>query len=449
MRRIGLYAQKLVGADVRPGEGRLVFVFFVNLLLLLTAYYVLKVVREPLILLHGGAVSRSYARGLQALLLIVLVPAYSMLANRVEPGRLVNIINGFFLVSLAAFVGLGALHVPIGFAFFVWLGIFSTMAIAQFWSLANDLLTEAEGKRLFPLVATGGTLGGIVGSQIAARSLGPLHVYALMGIAAGLLLFCMSLTQYGRRVVRDYRRLHPRQAQEQERDARGGFSLLLKDRYLLLIGGSVLLLNLINTTGDFILAEMVNDRAKLVAAGAVDAVRARELYIGKFYGDFQTGITVLTALIQVLLVARIFRKVGVGSALFFLPVFVVMGYGATALLPWLGLVVLIKVAENSTDYSLQNTIQQTLFLPTSRDAKYKAKTAIDTFVVRVGDLASAWLVYVGAQAQLGARGFAVLNALLGVTWLLVVAQIARRHRLLTQPGAEPRGVWVRSPSSAE
>jgi ATP:ADP antiporter, AAA family len=77
-RRFGHAVQKLVGAEIRPGEGHLVFVFFINLLLLLTAYYILKVVREPLILLHGGAVSRSYARGLQALLLIAMVPAYGL-----------------------------------------------------------------------------------------------------------------------------------------------------------------------------------------------------------------------------------------------------------------------------------------------------------------------------------------------------------------------------------
>ena len=77
---------------------------------------------------------------------------------------------------------------------------------------------------------------------------------------------------------------------------------------------------------------------------------------------------------------------GVGQRLFLLPLFAVAGYGASALLPALALVATVKVVENSTDYSLQNTIQQALFLPTSRDAKYKAKAAIDTFSVRLGDL---------------------------------------------------------------
>jgi AAA family ATP:ADP antiporter len=449
-RRFGRAVQKLVGAEIRPGEGHLVFVFFVNLLLLLTAYYILKVVREPLILLHGGAVSRSYARGLQALLLIAMVPAYGLLANRVEPARLVNWINGFFIVSLVGFVALGMTGVPLGFAFFVWLGIFSTMAIAQFWSLANDLLTETEGKRLFPMVAAGGTLGGIVGAQVAARSLGPFGPYELMFFSAGLLLLCMALTHFGRLAAVDLRRHRPPAAAAPERDGRGGFTLLLRDRYLLLIGMSVLLLNLINTTGDFVLAEMVSARASAIAVGAADVEQARRHYIGAFYGDFQTAISVLTALIQILFVARLFRVVGLERAILFLPLFVVAGYGASALLPVLAMIVIVKITENSADYSLQNTVQQALFLPTSRDAKYKAKTAIDTFLVRVGDLASASLVFVGMQLQLGTRGFAWVNVGLGVLWVGVVISIARRHRELSVHGSQqqPRGEKATSGSAS-
>jgi ATP:ADP antiporter, AAA family len=439
-RRFGHAVQKLVGAEIRPGEGHLVFVFFINLLLLLTAYYILKVVREPLILSHGGAVSRSYARGVQAVLLIAMVPAYGLLANRVEPARLVNWVNGFFVVSLGFFLVLGASGVPLGFAFFVWLGIFSTMAIAQFWSLANDLLSEAEGKRLFPMIAAGGTLGGIVGSQIAARSLGSFGPYELMCFAAGLLLVCMTLTHFGRTSARDLRQRHPRASVESQRDARGGFTLLLRDRYLLLIGLSVLLLNLINTTGDFVLAEMVNTRAANVAAGAADADQARRQYIGAFYGDFQTAVSVLTAVIQILFVARLFKAAGLERAMMFLPLFVVTGYGASALLPLLAMMVIVKITENSADYSLQNTVQQALFLPTSRDAKYKAKTAIDTFLVRVGDLASTSLVFVGMQMQLGARGFAWVNVGLGVLWVGVVLAIGRRYRELSADSQRREGV---------
>src|SRR5262245_60761330 len=103
LRRFGRSTERLIGSDVREGERHLVGLFFAALFLLLTAYYILKVIREPLILLGGGAVSRSYARGVQAGLLFIVIPVYSMLANRFEPARLVKWIFGVFVVCLTLF----------------------------------------------------------------------------------------------------------------------------------------------------------------------------------------------------------------------------------------------------------------------------------------------------------------------------------------------------------
>jgi hypothetical protein len=129
--------ERLAGASVDAGERRAILRFVGGLFLLLAAYYILKVVREPLILATGSAVGRSYARALQAALLVAVIPLYSALANRVGPSALVQYVFLFFVASLLAFVGLGLAGAAVGFAFFVWLGIFSTMSIAQFWSLAN------------------------------------------------------------------------------------------------------------------------------------------------------------------------------------------------------------------------------------------------------------------------------------------------------------------------
>jgi AAA family ATP:ADP antiporter len=431
LRRIGRGIEHLVGSDVHPGEWHLVLLFFANLFLLLTAYYILKVIREPLILLGGGAVSRSYARGMQAGLLFLVIPAYSALANRVEPARLVKWIFGVFVLCLAVFFALGTLGVALGFAFFVWLGIFSTLSIAQFWSLANDIMTESEGKRLFPIIAAGGTIGGILGAQIAARAIEWLHPYQLMLLAAALLAGCMALTHMSHGAGLGHRERVPNGG-TQERDERGGFTLLLGDRYLLLIALSVPFLNFVNTTGDFILAEMVNARAQLVTA------TARRHFIGAFYGDFQTWVSTLTAVIQIVVVGRVFKKVGVGGALLFLPLLAISGYGAAALAPLLAIVATVKVVENSTDYSLQNTIQQALFLPTSRDAKYKAKSAIDTFSVRLGDLVSTGLVFLGAQIHLSALGFSVANVIAGVGWIWIALHLRRRQIALVAARAYRR-----------
>ena len=429
--------QRLAGADVDAGEWPAVLRFVAGLFLLLSAYYILKVIREPLILATGGAVSRSYARAVQAGLLVVVVPLYSALANRIAPSALVHYVFLFFVASLLAFVGLGLAGAHVGFAFFVWLGIFSTMSIAQFWSLANDLLTEAEGERLFPLVAIGGTLGAIAGAQVAAQGIATLGPFGLMLVAAALVLGCMALTASGTRTWRN-RTGAGANAGNRSRvthDPHSGFTLLLRDRYLLLIAGAVLLVNVVNTTGDYMLAELVSRAADTAAVGAADTEAARRIWIGVFYGNFQTAISVLTSVAQLLLVARLFRWAGLERALFVLPLFVLMGYGAVALLPLLGLLAVVKVVENSTEYSLQNTLQQALFLPTSRDAKYKAKAAIDTFVVRAGDVGSAALVYLGSRVALGVQGFAVVNLVIGLLWLLLIVRLARRHGMLVTQAA--------------
>ena len=431
--------QRLAGADVAAGEWPAVLRFVAGLFLLLAAYYTLKVIREPLILATGGAVSRSYARAVQAGLLVVVVPLYSALANRISPSALVHYVFLFFVASLLAFVGLGLAGVHVGFAFFVWLGIFSTMSIAQFWSLANDLLTEAEGERLFPLVAIGGTLGAIAGAQVAAQGIATLGPYGLMLVAGALVLGCMALTASGARTwrSRDGSGAGTGIRSRVTHDPHSGFTLLLRDRYLLLIAGAVLLVNVVNTTGDYMLADLVSRAAAAAAVGAADTESARRIWIGVFYGNFQTAISVLTSLAQLLLVARLFRWAGLERALFVLPLFVLMGYGAVALLPLLGLLAVVKVVENSTEYSLQNTLQQALFLPTSRDAKYKGKAAIDTFVVRAGDVGSAALVYLGTRVALGVQGFAVVNLVIGLLWLLLIVRLARRHRLLAAQTAPP------------
>jgi AAA family ATP:ADP antiporter len=439
-RRFGRAVERLVGSDVHPGEWRLVLLFFVNLFLLLTAYYILKVIREPLILMSGGAVSRSYARGTQAGLLFLLIPAYGVLANRFEPARLVKWIFGVFAVCLTIFFLLGKAGVPIGFAFFVWLGIFSTLSIAQFWGLANDVMTEAEGKRLFPLIAAGGTVGGILGAQVAARAIEWLHPHQLMLVAAGLLGGCMLLTHESHGAGLGHRERVP-DGPAQERDPRGGFTLLVNDRYLLLIGLSVLVLNFVNTTGDFILADLVNAKAGTLP------VAVRKHFIGSFYGDFQTWVSVLTAVVQIVVVARVFKKVGIGSALLFLPMLAVAGYGASAALPLLAVVAAVKVVENGTDYSLQNTIQQALFLPTSRDAKYKAKSAIDTLPVRLGDLVSTGIVVLGVQIHLSALGFALTNVVAGLIWIWIAVQLRRQQRMLVAAPAASDRPTTGKPSS--
>ena len=126
---------------------------------------------------------------------------------------------------------------------------------------------------------------------------------------------------------------------------------------------------------------------------------------------------------QTLLVSRLFKWIGVGGALFILPLVALLGYSALLVLPLLSIVRVIKIVENATDYSVQSTTRQALFLPTSREAKYEAKAVIDTFFWRAGDVLQAGLVLLGVTLGFGVSAFSAFNLVLVLFWLGLAALI--------------------------
>jgi AAA family ATP:ADP antiporter len=216
---------------------------------------------------------------------------------------------------------------------------------------------------------------------------------------------------------------------------------VLSQRYLCLIGFLVLAINLVNTNGEYILGKTLSVLAdRNIAAGLAGAANAgdyKKQFIGSFYAGYFGWVNLATALIQLFLVSRIIKWAGVRVALFLMPIIAFGGYAMLALAPMLGMVRIVKIAENSLDYSLQNTARQALFLPTSRDAKYKAKAAIDTFFVRSGDVLSALTVFVGTKLALGPQQFAGINVALVLAWLAVLIGVAAEHRRLTESAKAP------------
>lgn len=440
-----------VFAEVEAGEGAAVVLMFVNVFLILTAYYVLKVVREGLIIGSGGLMGltgaelKSYSAGAMAILLIPVVRGYGTLASRVSRIKLLNVCVGIVIACLGVFFVLGRLGVSLVLPYFLWLGIVSVFLIGQFWSYANDIYTEAQGKRLFAIIAIGGSLGAIAGPKIA--QLGKDHTFLLMVLAAGVFGLCLVLYNAVERIAR--RRGGKAQDEAHDQDEaplgkEGGFQLVLSDRYLMLIALMLLVANVVNTTGEYILTRSVERHAIATvpdsqfahiqdeAARAQAIQQARRPIGNEFYGGFYGLVNMIGFIIQAFLVSRIFKYAGVRAALFVLPVIAFGGYLAIALLGGLSVLRIAKTAENSVDYSLQNTVRQALFLPTSREAKYKAKAAIDTFFVRFGDAISALVVAGGIRiAGLDTRGFAMVNVVLVALWLVIVVGIVRRHRRLS------------------
>jgi AAA family ATP:ADP antiporter len=413
-------------ADVRAGEGTVVVLLALNLAIVLGSYYLLKTVREALILVEGGAEVKSYSAAAQAILLLLVVPAYGAFASRVRRLKLITWVTLFFVSHLILFFFAGKAGVREGVVFYIWVGILSVLLLAQFWGFANDLFSEAQGKRLFPIVGIGASAGAVVGAWGAAQLIKIFGPYGLLLIAAGGISTGIALTAMADHWASTRANEKELSKIEAPLGKEGGFELVFRDRYLLLVAILTVLLNVVNTSGEFLLGKLVvQESLQIYGAGAETA---RKEFVGGFYANFFGWVNLLGFLLQTLFVSRIFRFVGVRGSLFVLPSIALVGYSVILLYPALRVVRVIKILENSTDYSLQNTARNALFLPTSREAKYKAKAAVDTFFMRLGDVLLALIVFVGTKLALSVSGFAGISVVLTAVWILVTIAIYKEHK---------------------
>jgi AAA family ATP:ADP antiporter len=329
---------------------------------------------------------------------------------------------------------MAAAGLSIAFAFFIWVGIYGVMVVSQMWAYAADSFNVKSGQRLFVVIMLGANLGALAGAKLAQLAAAALSPVGLIVLATGLLGATLFLARPERAAVPDGSRALSQEHGRAVPQLLGGIGLVLRDRYLLLIALLVVLLNWINSTGEFILADFVKRDAEARVAAGAGTIDAGAL-ITAFYGDFQFWVTLVSLVIQLFLVSRIYRAVGVRGALLIHPLIVAVGYGVLALGPLLGgfipvftLIRWIKIAENGVDYSLMNTTRQALFLPVDRDSKYDGKTAIDTFFWRVGDLVQAGAVYVGLNhLDWTTAQFALLNLLLALGWIALAVAIGRGY----------------------
>ncbi len=426
-------------SDVHPGEGGPALLMLANIFLILVSYYIIKTVREPLILasavpealqgfgIRGPAEVKTYAAAAQALVLMGFVPAYSWFASRVDRIKLVLGVTAFFVANIVAFalaVGTGVEN--IGVFFYVWVGLFSLSIIAQFWSYANDIYTKEAGNRLFPVIGLGMTAGSPLGAWIAGQMFESHLAPQMMLYVAGALLLASALLY----TLSNRGPGGGQAASEAPLAGPSGFTLVFSSRYIGLIALLLVLLNVVNTTGEYILSNLVVTRA--AQAAAADPGFDKNAYIGAFYGSYFLWVNVAAVLLQALVAARLVKRFGLAGVLFALPFIALGAYGMVALGATIGVVRWAKTAENATDYSVMNTAKQLLWLPTSREEKYKAKQAVDSFFVRFGDLAAALVVFMGTTwLGLAARGFAAVNMAFVMAWLLVAAVLVRENRRLS------------------
>jgi AAA family ATP:ADP antiporter len=473
--------------DVKAGESKTVLLLALNVFMLLMAYYFIKPVREALILEGGGAEWKAYTAAAQAVLLLGAVRVYGSLASRYPRRRLINVVTTFFAASFGVFFLIAQVSISdfvLGVSFFLWVGIFNLMIVTQFWSFANDIYTRPEGERLFPIVAFGASAGAVAGSFVSGGIIDLAGSYMPILMAAAVLMLSLLITNYVDRIeerrvreerpdsldtssnpatssslsVAEVKRAIEEREEQESRESEGAvavkeeeeaaeepiemetgmgpFKLVFKVRYLLLIALLILFLNWVNTTGEYILGRVVVD-AGAAATGGTEGEAFRQ-FTGTFYSSFYGVVNALALFIQLFLVSRIIKYLGMRVALLVLPVISLASYTLIFLFPLLTVVRWAKTAENAIDYSLQNTVRQALFLPCTREQKYKAKQATDSFFWRAGDVLSAVVVFIGTVLiSLPTRGFAAFNFVLVLIWFTLALMIGRHYKQLVESGHPP------------
>jgi AAA family ATP:ADP antiporter len=368
---------------------------------------------------------KSYASVGQSILLIGVASVYGWLATRLSRRVLITAVTLFFTIDLIVFWGLGTRGIPLGIPFFLWVGIYNLVTVAQFWGFAAEIYTAEQGRRLFPIVGMGSSIGAVAGAAIAAHLIRRGSPFSLMVVAAAILLSTLVLYHV---VFRRESRSAARVGAPPKNDAPLGpgnaFREVGRDRYLLLIALLIFILNIVTKTGDYVLDRL------LLAQGPAQAHAlgvTASAYVGQFKARYFEWINVLGVVLQSLFVSRVIRYAGLRGALILVSLASLGGYGVAAVVPVIGVLFVGRVIESSLEYSLSNTTRQALWLPTSREAKYKAKQVIDTFVVRAGDAFSAGLVWTGAIFAIRPQTFILLNVGLAALWVLTAWYLGREY----------------------
>ena len=415
-RTIGYISKRLI--QVRQGEGRKVFLTFLYFFLVITAYYVIKPVSRSLVLGNLGSKMVPYVDLLSALIMGPMVTIFAWLVDRVPKRRLVSLTFGAVILCLGLFWKLLSLPnnqwVPA--AFYVWVSIFSVLVVTLFWLVANDLYHAREAKRLFGFIGSGGILGGIVGSSIAAAGARVIGTEQLLLLSGVILLACWVVVEQLWRYTPAPVAVEPAPPGHPASPDLSTFGsvvkLLMRSRYLLLLVGLVGIAKIVSTLVYYqfnpFLEQMFPDTDTKTA------------FTGLFFG----WMNVAAFIVQFFFTSWILRRMGLAVALLALPIGVLAGSAGLLFIPAFWLAASTELYDGSMNYSLQQTSKEVLYLPIDRSIRYKVKPFIDMVVFRFGKGIAAIIGIVWLDVlHVDARWLSYLTIPMIVGWILLAVQL--------------------------
>jgi AAA family ATP:ADP antiporter len=426
-------------ADVKPQEGITCLILIANIFLILTAYYLIKPVRESWLVITDiqgftKVEVKAYSAFAQSILLVAILPLYSRLASKVSRRNLILSVGGCFALLLLGFwfvqPGPNQSVFPyMGIIFYLFVGIFSVTLVAQFWAFSSDLYGPERGKRLFPIVAIGAAMGAVFGSWIGEHLIRDVGLEAFdlilislvpLGLALAMAAWSDRRGTYGSPSSWTTDRWQEAAAPSNQ----GPFNLIMGHRYLVATALMILIFTWVVASGDNILFAVVQKTVteSLVGQNLTDADYAIALKEATtlFYSSLYFWVNLFALILQAFFVSRILKYGGMRMLLLTTPIISLFAYAAMMFAPVLAIVKAVKVAENSSNLSVNNTARHMLWLPTSKEMLYKAKPTIDTLFVRLGDGMAALTVLIGTRVvELTMANFIFINLVLIVVWIIL------------------------------
>lgn len=437
--RIGDLTHRLVSrvVDVRREElSALLWATLYGFAIFLS-YYIIRPVRDEISSADRGNLQILWTAVF--LVMLVAVPMYSWIASRRPRGQFVPIANRFFAANLVLFY-VALVFLPeaarpwIDRVFYVWGSVFALFVVTVYWGFIVDVFDSGQGKRLFPFIAVGASLGGIAGSTVSTLLASFVPVF-------GLLLIAVLPLEVGAQCVRILHRNAGGRA-----DVRGsaelplpgtalsGIGLVFRSPYLMAIATYLGLMTFASTVLYFQQADLI---------GAAFADRGERT---AFYAWIDLVVNISTIVLQVVVTARIIRWIGLGWSIILVPVLATAGFIAVGVVPTLAVLVGLQIAYRAGRYGVAKPAREILFTVLGREERYKSKAFLDAAVYRGGDLVSGWIYSGLAAIGLSVGAIALVAAPLAGVWALVGWSLAKRHAVLSADSEARVTTTHRTPS---
>lgn len=417
--------------DIRKGEGTKTLLMFLYSFITIAVLYILKPVRSALFLEELGSENLRYVYLGEGLFLLVVTWVYVQLAKRFPKKFLFIGALLFFVTNLILFWWLFRARAPYLSAFFyIWVACFSITSVTQFWTLANDIFDPLEAKRLFGLIISGGSAGGVLGGLLTNRAVRWMPTEDLLLISAFLLLGCVFLVSrlvgyIPASSIRTERGQKPLETQSTRK-------LFLNSPYLWILAGVVLMAKVASTVVDNQFNAIVEDH--LVGKQAKTA----------FFGGFSAALNIVSFVMQLCGTSLSLRFLGIGISLMLLPIGLTGASLLTFLYPVLSTATFLKIFDGSMNYSIQQASKEVLYLPLSSSVRYRTKPVIDMLVFRVSKSLGGLLIILLAPL------FAIPNERVGVLvlglvpfWLFLVWKARSAYLFLLR-----QHLWKEKPEEA-